>query len=390
MEKIAINRQKRLEAAQKDSQQDNGPGITPPATSALCQPDSCSEIGLERERTPLAADTSERLFSEIVELEPRERSASQDSRPRRVESGNSDISSGTVGGTDNSSGRNVSIITNGTVTCGNSNCRRPCPVDGRTRACNFQHVPKSLLPSDPLMYWRLTPEEHNLITKLTVAYQVSAALSHVSQWRIRSVQPYHTSHSGVSGQCSLITRLTVVYQVSAALSHVSQWRIRSVQPYHTSHSGVSGQCSRITCLTVAYQVSAALSHVSQWRIRSVQPYHTSHSGVSGQCSLITRLTVAYQVSAALSHVSQWRIRSVQPYHTSHSGVSGQCSLITRLTVAYQVSAALSHVSQWRIRSVQPYHTSHCGESGQYSLITAYQICTAISHKPRWRIRSDQP
>lgn len=36
----------------------------------------------------------------------------------------------------------------------------------------FQHVPNALLPCDPLMYWRLTTEEHTLITQLTVSYKV--------------------------------------------------------------------------------------------------------------------------------------------------------------------------------------------------------------------------
>lgn len=41
----------------------------------------------------------------------------------------------------------------------------------------FEHVPTALLPSDPLMYWRLTSEEDNLITRLTKVYKDTAAHS---------------------------------------------------------------------------------------------------------------------------------------------------------------------------------------------------------------------
>jgi hypothetical protein len=36
----------------------------------------------------------------------------------------------------------------------------------------FTHVPRDKLPSDPFMYWIVSPEERLMLANLTIAYQV--------------------------------------------------------------------------------------------------------------------------------------------------------------------------------------------------------------------------
>ncbi|XP_070212331.1 vitamin D3 receptor B-like isoform X2 [Littorina saxatilis] len=167
MEKILTNRKKRQEAAKKDNSDSTQDGSTDPCNGepnphAVCFPDSCNEAGLNFDDNN--TDPVDILLSELEQHETQQQELTTSQSIGQLSSHCPHLNRTRTVSTASSEGTPTTTENSPNNTVDQTN-------DSRTRSAIFQHVPPSLLPSDPMMYWRLTSEEHKLITDLTVAYK---------------------------------------------------------------------------------------------------------------------------------------------------------------------------------------------------------------------------
>ncbi|KAK7508740.1 hypothetical protein BaRGS_00000306 [Batillaria attramentaria] len=150
MDKIAENRKKRqlaLEASKQrgeSSSSSDGCSDRKHRTQILECDSSKAEIDSTQDPAGTSVDTVDLLAEEVVP-EFQQNVQTSDQAPQSAASGQGQ-------------GQSVQVQTDSVS-------------NSRGRACSFEPVPTALLPSDPLMYWRLTAEEHTLLTQLTADYQ---------------------------------------------------------------------------------------------------------------------------------------------------------------------------------------------------------------------------